>query len=49
MKPIPIEIVRMLNVADRSLLCEVVYIRELCTVEYAEVKAPVQIIKEVNE
>ena len=49
MKPIPIDIVRMLNVADRSFFCEVVYIIELCIVEYAEVKAPVQIIKEVNE
>ena len=49
MKPMPIDIVRMLNVADRSLFCEVVYIMELCMVEYAEVKAPVQIIKEVNE
>ena len=48
MKPMPIDIVRMLNVADRRLFCEVVYIMELCMVEYAEVKAPVKIIKEVN-
>ena len=49
MKPMPIDIVRTLNVADRRLFCEVVYIMELCMVEYAEVKAPVQIIKQVNE
>ena len=49
MKPIPIDIVRVLNVADLSLFCEVVYIMELCMVEYAEVKAPVQIIKKVNK
>ena len=49
MKPIPIDIVRVLNVADLSLFCEAVYVMELCMVEYAEVKAPVQIIKKVNK
>ena len=47
MKPIPIDIVKKLNVADRSFFCEVLYIMELCIVEYAEVRAPVQIIKKV--
>ena len=44
-KPRPIGIVSILNVAERSLFREVVYILVLCIVEYAEVKAPVQIIQ----